>query len=108
MKQLKKLHKFLINLKDEESVHFTIFFILQSCPDSTMKKNVNKISNEFEKMLNEEFQSKWDSKSKSQDVVESQNNNNKKDEKDSDNNTADAKHEDTKKNDPKTSVDDKI
>ena len=80
---------------------------LQSCPDPTMKKNVNKISNEFEKMLNEEFQTKWESKSKSQDVVESQSGNNKKDEKDSDNNMADAKHEDNKKNDPKTSVDDK-
>lgn len=72
-----------------------------------MKKNVNKISNEFEKMLNEEFQTKWESKSKSQDVVESQSNN-KKDEKDSENNnTADTKHEDSKKIDPKTSVDDK-
>lgn len=80
---------------------------LQSCPDPTMKKNVNKISNDFEKMLNEEFQSKWESKNKSQDVAESQNNSNKKDEKDSDSNNAEAKHEDNKKIDPKTSGDDK-
>lgn len=71
-----------------------------------MKKNVNKISNDFEKMLNEEFQTKWESKSKGQDIVESQNNTHKKDEKDSGNNGK-PKHEDNKKNDSKTNEDDK-
>lgn len=72
-----------------------------------MKKNVNKISNDFEKMLNEEFQTKWESKSKSQDVVDCQDNTNKKDEKDSDPNTTEAKSEDNKKSDTKTSGEDK-
>lgn len=83
-------------------------FWFQSYPDPTMKKNVNKISSEFEKMLNEEFQNKWESKSKTQDVADSQDNTNKKDEKDSvDATIAEVKNEDNKKSDPKSSADDK-
>lgn len=36
-----------------------------------MKRNVNKAANEFEKLLNEEFQNKSDSKGKSQENNES-------------------------------------
>lgn len=71
-----------------------------------MKKNVNKISNDFEKMLNEEFQNKWENKTKSQDVADCQDKI-KKDEKDTEINKSEIKTEDKKNNDPKTSGDEK-
>lgn len=81
---------------------------MQSYPDAAMKKNVNKVSNEFEKILNEEFQHRGESKSKSQDHSESRECVGKKDGKDIDNKGIGLKnYESTKKNDPKTSGDDK-
>lgn len=72
-----------------------------------MKKNVNKISNDFEKMLNEEFQNKWETKAKSQDVDDCQDNSNKKDEKDAEITKSEIKAEDNKKTDPKANGDEK-
>ncbi|KAF9803948.1 hypothetical protein SFRURICE_000486 [Spodoptera frugiperda] len=94
-------------VQDFRRIFNNVRLYLKSYPDPAMKKNVNKISNDFEKMLNEEFQTKWESKSKSQDVVDCQDNTNKKDEKDSDPNTTEAKSEDNKKSDTKTSGEDK-
>uniref|UniRef100_A0A2A4JEW9 Bromo domain-containing protein n=1 Tax=Heliothis virescens TaxID=7102 RepID=A0A2A4JEW9_HELVI len=94
-------------VQDFRRIFNNVRLYLKSYPDPTMKKNVNKISNDFEKMLNEEFQAKWESKSKSQDVVEPQDNANKKDENAADTVTTDTKTEDNKKSDPKTSGDDK-
>lgn len=39
-----------------------ILYWFQSYPDTTMKKNVNKVTVEFEKLLNEEFPIKMDTK----------------------------------------------
>lgn len=62
-----------------------------------MKKNVNKISNEFEKILNEEFQHKVESKAKLQDHSETHDSVSKKE----NNKLMDSKNEKTvKKNDP--------
>lgn len=58
-----------------------------------MKRNVNKAANEFEKLLNEEFQNKNDGKSKPQDISESHD---KKDGKD-DAKGADLKNDETTK-----------
>lgn len=73
-----------------------------------MKKNVNKISSEFEKLLSEELQNKWENKPKSQDNESHDNSKNKKDEKDGDSNKHEFNNDDTnKKIDNKTSGDDK-
>lgn len=49
-----------------------------------MKKNVNKVSSDFEKLLNDEFQNKWETKPKSQEIAETQESSKiKKDEKES-------------------------
>lgn len=72
-----------------------------------MKKNVNKISSEFEKLLNNEFQNKWENKAKSQDNESQDKSKNKKDEKDGDANKHEFKNDDTsKKIDNKTCGDD--
>ncbi|XP_075980675.1 mitoshell isoform X3 [Anticarsia gemmatalis] len=94
-------------VQDFRRIFNNVRLYLKSYPDSTMKKNVNKISNEFEKMLNEEFQNKWETKGKSQDVNDGQDNSNKKSEKDADMTKTETKNEDNKKSDSKTSGDDK-
>lgn len=74
-----------------------------------MKKNVNKISSDFEKLLNDEFQNKWEAKPKAQENAETQESSkSKKDEKESETNSTEVKHDDAnKKADSKTSGDDK-
>jgi hypothetical protein len=72
-----------------------------------MKKNVNKVSSEFEKLLSDEFQNKWDNKSKILDVPESHANkkdvkeaetiNNEKHRNDAANKKSDSKSNDDKK-----------
>lgn len=67
-----------------------------------MKKNVNKVSSDFEKLLNDEFQNKWETKPKSQEVAETQENSQiKKDEKEGVVTNAEAKHDDVNKKDTK-------
>lgn len=73
-----------------------------------MKKNVNKVSSDFEKLLNDEFQNKWETKLKSQETVEPQENSkSKKDEKEGEVTSAEPKHDDANKKDTKTSGTDK-
>lgn len=49
-----------------------------------MKKNLTKVSSEFEKILNEEFPHKWDSKSKTHEHTDNKELNSKRSEKDGD------------------------
>ncbi|XP_049875879.1 uncharacterized protein LOC126373689 [Pectinophora gossypiella] len=96
-------------VQDFRRIFNNVRLYLKSYPDITMKKNVNKISSEFEKLLNEEFQSKWENKPKSQDNAEPQDTSkNKKDEKECETHTTDNKQDDaSKKLESKTSGDDK-
>ncbi|XP_068618088.1 uncharacterized protein mtsh [Battus philenor] len=55
-------------VQDFRRIFNNVRLYLKTYPDSTMKKNVNKVSADFERMLNEEFQVKTDSKSKTQEV----------------------------------------
>ncbi|CAB3234411.1 unnamed protein product [Arctia plantaginis] len=93
-------------VQDFRRIFNNVRLYLKSYPDPSMKKNVNKISNDFEKMLNEEFQNKWENKTKSQDVADCQDKI-KKDEKDAEINKSEIKTEDNKNNDSKTSGDEK-
>ncbi|KAI5637822.1 bromodomain-containing protein [Phthorimaea operculella] len=93
-------------VQDFRRIFNNVRLYLKSYPDPTMKKNVNKISEEFEKILNEEFSN---NKTKSQDHSESQGvANSKKDERDAETNITDTKNEDAgKKPNSKQSGDDK-
>lgn len=75
------------------------FFRLQSYPDTAMKRNLNKVSADFEKMLNEEFPNKWDTKSKSQDVSEPEHPSKKEDNDES--KSSDTKTDSSRKSDPR-------
>ncbi|KAG6447505.1 uncharacterized protein LOC115441782 isoform X2 [Manduca sexta] len=93
-------------VQDFRRIFNNVRLYLKSYPDQVMKKNINKISNEFEKMLNEEFQTKWESKQKS--VDDSHDTHKKKGDVDCDSHKNEAKHDDcNKKPDPKNAVDDK-
>ncbi|XP_063829672.1 uncharacterized protein LOC135078990 isoform X1 [Ostrinia nubilalis] len=97
-------------VQDFRRIFNNVRLYLKSYPDPTMKKNVNKVSADFEKMLNDEFQNKWDSKTKSQENTDGQNNTNtnKKDEKENDNNNAESRNDEpNKKNDAKINADEK-
>lgn len=73
-----------------------------------MKKNVNKVSSDFEKLLNDEFQNKWETKPKSQETVETQESSkSKKEEKEGEVTNAETKHDDANKKDTKTRGNDK-
>lgn len=64
-----------------------------------MKRNLNKVSADFEKMLNEEFPNKWDTKSKSQDVSEPEHSSKKEDNDES--KSSDTKTDSSRKSDPR-------
>ncbi|XP_041982523.1 uncharacterized protein LOC121735688 [Aricia agestis] len=49
-------------VQDFRRIFHNVRLYLKSCPDPTMKKNIYKVSSEFEKLLNEEFNTKSDSK----------------------------------------------
>ncbi|CAK1587267.1 unnamed protein product [Parnassius mnemosyne] len=93
-------------VQDFRRIFNNVRMYLKTYPDTTMKKNVNKLSAEFEKMLNDEFQTKTECKSKSQEPMEAiehrkieKDNNSKSLEqsKDNVNNKKDLKSGDTKK-----------
>ncbi|KAM3957953.1 mitoshell [Aphomia sociella] len=81
---------------------------LKIYPDTNMKKNINKVSHDFEKILSDEFQNKWENKSKISDNTESNSVTNKKDNKNNDTNSSETKNDDSNnKNDPISNGDDK-
>ncbi|XP_063626159.1 uncharacterized protein LOC134797734 [Cydia splendana] len=91
-------------VQDFRRIFNNVRLYLKSYPDAAMKKNLNKTAAEFEKLLNEEFQNKWDNKSKTQENTEVDGS--KKEEKE-DAKSAENKTDANKKTDSKTSDDKK-
>ncbi|XP_028029310.1 uncharacterized protein LOC114242379 [Bombyx mandarina] len=57
-------------VQDFRRIFNNVRLYLKSHPDAAMKKNVNKVSNEFEKMLNDEFPNKRDGKSQADNTMQ--------------------------------------
>ncbi|XP_026756340.2 uncharacterized protein LOC113516159 [Galleria mellonella] len=94
-------------VQDFRRIFNNVRLYLKSYPDSNMKKNVNKVSSDFEKMLSDEFQNKWENKPKTVDNNESHAVTNKKDDKISDTKSLETKNDNNKKRDLITNGDDK-
>ncbi|XP_014367925.2 uncharacterized protein LOC106718367 [Papilio machaon] len=69
-------------VQDFRRIFNNVRLYLKTYPDAAMKKNINKLSADFDRMLNDEFQNKSESKPKAQDGIENLDNCSKKTEKD--------------------------
>ncbi|CAH2984282.1 unnamed protein product [Chilo suppressalis] len=58
-------------VQDFRRIFNNVRLYLKNYPDTTMKKNVNKISADFEKILSDEFQNKWENKTKTLESADS-------------------------------------
>ncbi|XP_013195548.2 uncharacterized protein LOC106138813 [Amyelois transitella] len=83
-------------VQDFRRIFNNVRLYLKSFPDANMKKNVNKVSADFEKMLNDEFV-KSEVKMKAHENMESNSASSKKEGKDTDANKADIKNDEGNK-----------
>ncbi|XP_072944779.1 uncharacterized protein mtsh [Epargyreus clarus] len=93
-------------VQDFRRIFNNVRLYLKTFPDAIMKRNVGKISTEFEKMLNDEFQNKLEPKTKSQDNVVPQEPASKKQDKDIDRHKTELKNEESTNKNDKKPVDD--
>ncbi|OWR49505.1 hypothetical protein KGM_200995B, partial [Danaus plexippus plexippus] len=79
-------------VQDFRRIFNNVRLYLKNYPDTTMKKNLNKVSSEFEKILNEAFQNNKDGgRNKSIDNAENKDLNSKSNEKENEKHKADSK-----------------